>query len=72
MSHRPWGIRPSEVKRAVNAVRETGLGIKEIKFGKDGVFSVVPGKAEDAAPDGTDDLDRELKDFEAHHGEAGR
>ncbi len=48
MSRQPWGIKPSEVKRAVNAVLQTGLSIKEVKFGKDGVFSVVPGKPAEA------------------------
>ena len=71
MSRHPWSIRPSIVKRAVNGVLETGLGVKEIKFDREGGFSVIPGPAE-AAPDGTNDLDRELQDFEAQHGEAAR
>ena len=70
MSRRPWDIKPSEVKRAVNAVRQTGLGIKEIKFGKGGLFSVIPSNPAEA--DTPDDLDRELQEFEAGHGEAGR
>jgi hypothetical protein len=46
MSRRPWGIKPSEVRRAVNAILQTGLGVVEVKFGKDGAFSVIPGKGE--------------------------
>jgi hypothetical protein len=68
MSRQPWAIKPSEVKRAVNGVLQAGLRVKEVKFGPPGHFSVIPGEA--AAPDGTDDLDDELKEFEARHGEA--
>jgi hypothetical protein len=69
MSRRPWGIKPSEIKRAINGVLQSGHIIKEIKFEKDGHFSVIPGKSE--TPAGIDDLDRELEEFEAGH-EAGR
>jgi hypothetical protein len=58
MSRRPWGIKPTEIKRAVTALRQTGLGIKEIKFGKDGLFSVFPNDkpAEADAPAVIEDL----------------
>jgi hypothetical protein len=70
MSRQPWNIKPREIKRAVNAVLQTGLDIKEIKFNRDGLFSVFPSKPTEA--DAPDDLDRELEEFEAGHGEAGR
>ena len=70
MSREPWAIKSSVIKRAVNGVLQSGLAIKEIKFEKGGHLSVIPGKAD--APAGTDNLDRELEEFEARHGEAGR
>ncbi len=61
MSRRPWGIKPSEIKRAVTGVLQTGLGVKEVKFGKDGHFSVIPDKsAEVDAPDGMQEDLKEL------------
>jgi hypothetical protein len=57
MSRHPWGIKPSEVKRAVNAVLQTGLSIKEVKFEKGGVFTVVPSQPNsDKTSDTADDL----------------
>jgi hypothetical protein len=60
MSRQPWGIRPSVVKQAVNGVLRTGLGIKEIKFGKDGGFSVIPGQAAEADSDSAPEDLKEL------------
>jgi hypothetical protein len=61
MSRQPWGIRPSEVRRAVNAVLQTGLSIKEVKFGKGGLFSVIPGKPAEA--DASDSMPEDLKEL---------
>ncbi len=65
MSRQPWGIKPSEVKRAVNAVLQTGLSIKEVKFGKAGVFSVVPGKPAEATADADNEWDEVIDHDEA-------
>ncbi len=63
MSRQPWGIRPSEVRRAVNAVLQTGLGIKEVKFAGGGVFSVIPGKPAEADGDASDVTAEDLKEL---------
>ena len=61
MSRKPWGIKPSEIKRAINGVLQSGHVIKEIKFEKDGHFSVIPGPtAEAAAPAGAPEDLKEL------------
>jgi hypothetical protein len=70
MSRQPWGIKPTVVKRIMSEVLDKGLGIKEVRFNRDGSFAIIPGQpAEAAAPN---DLDRELEDFEARHGAAER
>ena len=55
MSRQPWEIKPSVVKRALNAFLQTGLSIKEIKFGRDGFFSIIPGKPAGADGEGASD-----------------
>ncbi len=51
MSRGPWGIKPSQVKRAITAVLQTGLAVAEVKFEKDGGFSVIPCKPADTSDD---------------------
>ena len=46
MSKRPWGIKPSTLKRVLAEVREKG-GVREIQFDGDGGFTIVfPDKPE--------------------------
>jgi hypothetical protein len=42
MSRQPWPIKPSVIKRILNGVQLSNLGVKEVKFGKDGSFTVIP------------------------------
>jgi hypothetical protein len=60
MSRKPWGIKPTEVERAIKVAQKKGLDILEIKFGK-GIFSIVTGKpAEADASAGTPEDLKEL------------
>lgn len=79
MSGRPSTFRETDVKRAVNAVRAAGLEIGRVEIGKDGLIAVVPSKPlsraesakriDNASAAPLDELDRELQEFEARHGQ---
>jgi hypothetical protein len=62
-------FRRIDVTRGISAVLDAGLGVARIEFEKDGRFVVVPGKPEGQAEALSDDLDRELAEFEAQHGQ---
>jgi hypothetical protein len=52
---------------AVEAVVAAGVEIGRVEVGKDGKIVIIPAKAgETMMPD---DLDRELQEFEARHGD---
>lgn len=58
-----------DATRATKAVMAAGLDIRRVEFGKDGKIVVVVGKPYGSEAEITsDDLDRELEEFEAHHG----
>src|SRR5262245_7902942 len=39
-----WQVKPRDVKKAVQAVRASGLDVARVEFDKDGKFTVVAGK----------------------------
>jgi hypothetical protein len=58
----------SDVIRALKAVIKAGISVGRLEISKDGKIVVVASSAVSAAVP-QDDLDRELSEFEAHHGE---
>jgi hypothetical protein len=66
---RPCLFKERDVIRAAKAVLAAGLQIVRFEFAKDGGFSVVPGKPEGQSAELSDDLDRELAEFTAQHGQ---
>jgi hypothetical protein len=69
MPRRPCLFRERDVTRAAKAVRAAGLEIARVEIGKDGGIIVVPGKPEGQAGAVSGDLDRELAEFNAQHGQ---
>ncbi len=59
-------FRKRDVTRAVRAVTAAGVHIARVEIGKDGKIVVV---TQQPAPSQQDDLDRELAEFEASHGQ---
>lgn len=59
-------FRQADVTRAVKAVAAAGVGIAQVEIGRDGKIVVVTLQSA-ASPQ--DDLDRELAEFEVHHGQ---
>jgi hypothetical protein len=61
--------RAATFKRAdvTRAVLAAGVGVASIEIVKDGRIIVLPGKPEGQAS--SDDLDRELAEFKAQHGQ---
>jgi hypothetical protein len=66
MARAPSTFRQQDVTRAVKAVAAAGVDILRVEVTKDGKIAIVAAKAPPAAQD---DLDRELADFEARHGQ---
>ena len=67
MARAPSTFRQVDVTRAVKAVRSAGVDIVRVELAKDGRIVIVTAEAQCAAQD--DDLDRELAEFEARHGQ---
>ena len=67
MARAPSTFRQADVTRVVKAVRSAGVDIVRVELTKDGKIVIVTGKAQPAVQD---DLDRELAEFEARHGES--
>jgi hypothetical protein len=66
---RPLIFRKTDVTRATRAVLAAGLGIARVEIARDGGMVVVPGNLERQTAGSSDDLDRELAEFKAHHGQ---
>jgi hypothetical protein len=66
MARAPSTFRQADVTKAVKAVRSAGVDIVRVELTKDGRIVIVTGEANPAVQD---DLDHELADFEARHGE---
>jgi hypothetical protein len=58
----------SDVVRALKAASKAGLSVERFEISRDGKIIVVANLAKSSEPL-VDDLDRELLDFEARHGE---
>jgi hypothetical protein len=68
MARGPSTFRQQDVTRAVKAVVAAGVHIARVEVDRDGKIVVVVGKPlESVGPEG--DLDRELREWEAHHGQ---
>jgi ssDNA-binding replication factor A large subunit len=67
MPRAPSPFRQADVTRAVRAVRSAGVDIVRVELTKDGKIVIVTSEAQPAVQE---DLDRELAEFEARHGES--
>jgi hypothetical protein len=66
MARAPSTFRQQDVTRAVKAVTAAGVEIGRIEIDKAGKIVIVPATALTAEPD---DLDIELQQWEARHGQ---
>jgi hypothetical protein len=66
MARAPPTFRQQDVTRAVKAVRSAGVDIVRVEVTKDGRIVIVTAEAQPAMED---DLDRELVEFRARHGQ---
>jgi hypothetical protein len=69
MPRSPCSFRETDVRRAIKATRSSGIEIARVEIDKNGKIVVVTAKAVDQASRPSDDLDQELAEFEAHHGQ---
>lgn len=71
MNRRPCTFKQLDVTRALRGAKAAGMDITQIEIGKDGkivLFTGKPGERNADIP--RDELDRELAEFEARHGES--
>jgi hypothetical protein len=64
MPRRPCSFKQRDVTAAVKAVEAAGKEVARVEIGKDGKIVIIAGKP------GADDLDSELAEFEARHGQS--
>jgi hypothetical protein len=67
MARTPSTFRQQDVTRAIRAARAAGVDIARVEIARDGRIVMVTAEVQCAAQD--DDLDRELAEFEARHGQ---
>jgi hypothetical protein len=67
MNRAPSTFRQQDVTRAVKAVVAAGVGIARVEIDKAGKIVIVAATAALAEP--SDDLDQELQEWEARHGQ---
>jgi hypothetical protein len=67
MSRGPCAFKQSDVARALRGFAKAGIEVGHVEIAKDGRIIIVPRSALQEVPQ--DDLDRELLEFEARHGE---
>lgn len=68
MARTPSTFRQQDVTRAVRAVAAAGVDIQRVEVDREGKIVIVTGKP--ALPENpSSDLDRELAEWEARHGE---
>jgi hypothetical protein len=68
MSRAPSTFRQQDVTRAVKAVAAAGVDIARVEIDRFGKIVIVTGKPLEATSP-QDDLDRELVEWESHHGQ---
>jgi hypothetical protein len=66
MARAPSTFRRQDVTRAVKAVTAAGVDIARVEIARDGRIIIVTAEAQPAVQD---DLDRELEEFNARHGQ---
>jgi hypothetical protein len=69
MARTPSAFRQADVTRAVKAVVAAGVNIARVEIDKSGKIVIVSGKPQEPAIARHDDLDQELAEFEARHGQ---
>lgn len=69
MPRAPCLFRESDMRRAIKAAVASGLEIARVEIAKDGAIVVVPGRPDRHVAASSDDLDRELAEFENQHGQ---
>jgi hypothetical protein len=70
MTRAPSIFRQQDVTKAIRGATKAGVNIARIEIARDGKIVIMVTKSQDltiATPQ--DDLDRELAEFEARHGE---
>jgi hypothetical protein len=67
MKRAPSTFRQADVTRAVKAVNAAGVGIARIEIDKAGKIVIVAATA--ALAEQSNDLDQELQEWEARHGQ---
>ena len=65
MSRAPATFRQSDITKAIRAARKAGVENVRVEMAKDGRIVIVTGRAQPVQ----DDLDRELEQFRARHGQ---
>jgi hypothetical protein len=67
MSRGPCTFKQSDVTRALRGATKAGIEVDRCEIAKDGRIVIVARSATGGGP--FDDLDRELLEFEARHGQ---
>jgi hypothetical protein len=67
MARAPSTFRQQDVTRAVKAVTAAGVDIARVEIARDGRIVIVTAEAQPAVQD---DLDHELEEFNARHGQS--
>ena len=65
MTRAPSTFRQSDITQAIRAARKAGVENVRVEIAKDGRIVIVTGGAQPVQ----DDLDRELEQFRARHGQ---
>lgn len=71
MARRNLKFKERDVSRAIRGVVNAGISVGRVMVDRDGNIVVIASQPGDVI-EASDDLDRELQEFEARHDEAGR
>lgn len=69
MSRGSSTFRKTDVSRLIHAATKAGMNVARVEVGKDGIIAVVTGTSRADEVVLSDDLDNELAEFEARHGQ---